>query len=379
MTVLLLAWSFVALQSDGDPDPLPDVQIEAAFPNLRFKAPVYVTHPKDGTDRLFVVERDGMIYSFENQAGVGQTDLALDISARVRRTHDEEGLLGLAFHPKFKDNGYVYLMYSASRPRRNVLSRFTMDAQRRNIRGSSERVLMQIPQPYGNHNGGMIEFGPDGYLYISLGDGGSSNDPHDYGQNKTTWLAKMLRIDVDRSDEGRAYAIPPDNPFVGQKNALPEIWAYGLRNMWRFSFDRAGGLLIGGDVGQEVWEEIDIVKRGCNYGWSAREGDHVFKRQGGDGQFEPPLLELSHRDARSVIGGYVYRGAKIPALQGAYVYGDFVTGWVWALRWDGRRVIENKVLGRGRDITTFGEDRDGEIYFASFDGKVYAIKPAAKD
>jgi len=363
------------IRIDGSPDPIPDVAIEVAFPNLRFKEPLYVTFPRDGSDRLFVVERDGRVHVFDNRKDVRGADLSLDITAKVLRSHDEEGLLGMAFHPKFKENGHVFLMYSAPRPRRNVLSRFTMDAARRRIRVETERVLMEIRQPYPNHNGGMIEFGPDNYLYVSLGDGGAADDPHDYGQSKATWLAKILRIDVDRAEGAKAYAIPPDNPFVKEKGALPEIWAYGLRNVWRFSFDRAGGMLIGGDVGQNAWEEVDIIKRGGNYGWNAREGAHDFRRGRGTPPFEEPILDYSHREGRSITGGYVYRGKRVPSLQGAYVYADYDTAAVWALRWDGKKVVENKLLGRQRNISSFGEDRDGEVYMTSFDGRIYQFVP----
>ncbi len=249
-----------------------------------------------------------------------------------------------------------------------------MDAARRRIRPETETVLMEIKQPYPNHNGGMIEFGPDGYLYVSLGDGGFANDPHRYGQSKATWLAKILRIDVDKAAGGRPYAIPPDNPFVDEKGALPEIWATGLRNVWRFSFDRTSGLLIGADVGQDTWEEVDIIKRGGNYGWNAREGAHDFRGGRGTPPYDEPIIEYHHREGKSITGGYIYRGRKIPSLQGAYVYADYESGTVWALRWDGKKVTENKVIGRQRYISSFGEDRDGEIYMTCFDGRVYTFK-----
>src|SRR5262245_49056892 len=199
-----------------------DFEAVVAFPDLRFKDPLYVTYPRDGTNRLCVVERDGVIKIFENDPGATEATVALDITAKVLRSFDEEGLLGLAFHPHFAENRFLYVMYSAARPRRNVLSRFTMDEERRIVDRTSEMVLMEIPQPYANHNGGMLEFGPDGYLYIGLGDGGSANDPHRNGQSLSTWLGKILRIDVDQSEPGRNYAIPKDNPFVGQPSARPE-------------------------------------------------------------------------------------------------------------------------------------------------------------
>jgi uncharacterized repeat protein (TIGR03806 family) len=355
---------------DGLPDVGGDFGFEVAFPRLRFSRPLYIAHPNDGTDRLFVLEQDGVIHSFDNRADAPGTEVALDIRSKVYRRHNEEGLLGMAFHPDFKRNRFVFLHYSANPPRRGVISRFKMDAAGRKIDPKSERVILEQEQPYGNHNGGMIEFGPDGYLYISFGDGGAANDPHGHGQNRRTWLAAMLRIDVDK---GSPYSVPPDNPFVKDANSRPEIWAYGLRNIWRFSFDRVTGECWGGDVGQDRYEEIDILKRGGNYGWNVREGKQPFGRGGGGGggPFEEPVIDFNRSEARSITGGYVYRGKKLPGLYGAYLYADYETGNVWALRWDGRKVVENKLLGRGRNISSFGEDRDGEVYFCSFDGQIY--------
>ena len=260
----------------------PSVTTAVAFEHLRFERPLFLCHPGDGTDRIVVVEQAGRVYLFENNPDVTAQDLHLmaDLSDQAvspgRRGQNEEGLLGLAFHPDFADNGQVFLHYSAAGPRRNVLSRFTMEDDGLTIDRDSEEVVLEQRQPYWNHNGGMIAFGPDGYLYVALGDGGAAGDTLKAGQDLTTLLAKILRIDVDITDEqrGTRYAVPEDNPFVQTQGARPEIWAYGLRNVWRFSFDREDGTLWAGDVGQNAWEEINIIRGGYNYGWRIREGRH---------------------------------------------------------------------------------------------------------
>lgn len=350
------------------------VRAVVAFPNLKFDRPLYLTHGRDGTDRLYVVEQAGRVLWFENQKDVAEAHVALDIRKRVRREGEEEGLLGLAFHPQFKTNRKVYVFYSAAGgKRRNVLSCFEADENGQSFKPDSEKEILSVEQPWSNHNGGMIEFGPDGYLYIGLGDGGAAADPYNNAQDKSTFLGKILRIDVDRAGEGLAYAIPPDNPFVGEKNVQGEIWAYGLRNPWRFSFDRKTGLLWAGDVGQDRWEEIDLIKKGGNYGWSEWEGFHLFKEVGRRGPFEKPVVEHGHGEARCITGGYVYRGKRNPSLVGMYIYGDFLTGLVWGFRYDGKRVMEHRYLTRVPGPASFGEDRDGELYVTSFDGRIYTF------
>jgi glucose/arabinose dehydrogenase len=369
--LLALALLPAAVARAGDPLPYEAVP---AFPALRFESPLFLTFPPDGTDRLFVAEQDGRVRWFENRADAKDAVLAVDLSAKVRRVHNEEGLLGLAFHPEFRENRRVYLHYSASDPRRNVLSEFRMDASGARILPATERVVLEVEQPYGNHNGGMIAFGPDGFLYIALGDGGAGGDPHDNAQRLDTLLGKILRIDVDKAEAGRAYALPPDNPFAGRKDARGEIWAYGLRNAWRFSFDRKTGALWAGDVGQNEWEEVDVVVKGGNYGWNAREGKHPYRPRGRTGPFVDPVAEHGRNDAQSVTGGYVYRGKRLPPLEGAYVYGDFMSGNVWALRLDGGRTVSHELVAKGGLVSSFGEDRDGELYFTSFDGRIYSLR-----
>ncbi len=354
----------------------PAMDAVVAFPHLRFIRPVLITHAPDGSNRLFVVEQSGRVLGFENDPDVRQADVMADIRSKVRRQGEEEGLLGLAFHPRFKTSRAVFLHYTAANGgRRNVLSRFVADAAGHTIDPTSERVILEVDQPWSNHNGGMIAFGHDGYLYVALGDGGAGGDPMGHGQNKTTLLGAILRLDVDHQDPPLAYAVPSDNPFTGQSEARGEIWAYGLRNVWRFSFDRATGELWAGDVGQDRWEEIDLITRGGNYGWSVREGQHAFGRHGAAGPFEAPIVEHPRGEARSITGGYVYRGRRLPALRGAYVYGDFVTGLIWCLRYNGQRVTEHHYLARVPAISSFGEDRDGELYITSLDGQVYKLVP----
>ncbi len=357
----------------GDPDGIAPYQFTTPFRKLRFRRPLYLGAPPDGTNRLFVLEQDGRVLWFENRADVSEAHEALDIRDKVYRRHNEEGLLGLAFHPDFAKNRFVYLHYSANKPRRGVVARFTMNRARTRIVPSSERVILEQRQPWGNHNGGGLEFGPDGYLYITFGDGGAGGDPLGSGQDLGTWLGSMLRIDVD---SGSPYRVPKDNPFVGRPGVRPEIWAYGLRNVWRFSFDRVTGACWGGDVGQNAWEEIDIIRRGGNYGWKVREGHSAFRGGAMSPSFIDPVISHPVSEARSITGGYVYRGKALPDLVGAYVYADYATGYVWALRWNGTKVTQHLRLGRGRAISSFGEDAAGEIYFTAFDGRIYGLARA---
>jgi len=239
----------------------------------------------------------------------------------------------------------------------------------------SERVILEVEQPWGNHNGSTVLFGPDGYLYISLGDGGAANDPLGSGQDLSTLLGTILRIDVDRQDDGRAYAIPADNPFVHRPGARGEIWAWGLRNVWRMSFDRETGDLWAGDVGQNRWEEIDLITKGGNYGWNIREGRHAFKAAASAEALIDPVVEYPQRRGREIIGlsvtgGYVYRGDRLAGLRGAYIYGDYVTGRIWALRYaDGEVLAHREIYTPSTPvyIASFGEGPDGELYICGFD------------
>lgn len=355
---------------------MPRVQMVRAYPHLEFDRPLCIAYPDDGTGRIFVVEQAGRIHSISNESDPRSTTTFLDISAKVRTAHNEEGLLALAFHPDFKANGYFFVYYSASDPRRGILARFQSKGPGKSVADpATEQVILEVNQPYGNHNGATVIFGPDGYLYLSLGDGGSAGDPHGHGQNLGTLLGSILRIDINKSDSGLAYSIPPDNPFVGVENARPEIWAYGLRNVWRMSFDRQTGNLWAGDVGQNKWEEIDLITKGGNFGWNIREGAHPYEPVETESVLIEPVIEYGRNQGASVTGGYVYRGSIFSELQGIYVYADFVTGTIWGLRYQSGRVTESStLLEQPNNISSFGETPDGELLVTCFDGRIYRIE-----
>jgi glucose/arabinose dehydrogenase len=327
--------------------------------------PVDIQPANDGSGRLFIIEKQGDIRIYEN----GQLLDApfLDITDRVNAGSNEMGLLGLAFHPDYDQNGFFYVNYTGDGGDTRI-SRF--QASGNSADSASEKVLLVIKQPYPNHNGGALAFGPDGYLYGGLGDGGLAGDPHKNGQNTESLLGKILRLDVDNGDP---YAIPSDNPFGN------EVWAYGLRNPWRISFDRATGDLYIGDVGQGTWEEIDYLpagaESGANFGWSIMEGNHNYDGEPQSGMLLP-VAEYSHNEGGcSVTGGYVYRGT-IPEWNGVYLYGDYCSGKVWALilsdgQWQSQVMFETGVL-----ITSFGQDESGEIYLASDTGNIYHLTPS---
>ncbi len=364
-----------AAQSDRKPAAdLPTLHLAPAFARLSFSRPIFITHAGDGSDRLFVVEQTGRIRVFPNRSDVEAANVFLDIRDRIQMRHNEEGLLALAFHPKYRENGRFFVYYSVGNPKRNRISEFRVSEHDRDAADhESEKIILDIPQKHGNHNGSTLLFGPDGYLYTSHGDGGLANDPDGHGQNLGTLLGTITRIDIDRQDEGKAYAIPADNPFVDQSKypgARGEIWAYGLRNVWRMSFDRATGDLWAGDVGQNAWEEIDIITKGGNYGWNIREGTRRFAGGEADTPLIDPVAEYPHSQGLSVTGGYVYRGKASPSLEGIYIYGDYATGRIWGLRFADGKVIANGEMLSGRDrafIASFGEDEAGELYVCAFD------------
>ncbi len=360
-------------------EPLQKMAVQVAFPNLSYERMVYLTNAADGSNRLFILLQKGVILVFPNKEDVKSAEVFLDIVDRVNSAGNEEGLLGLAFDPNFKSNGYFYVYYTANPPRRSVISRFSVSVSDLNKADkTSELVLLEISQPYSYHNGGQITFGPEGYLYIGLGDGGSGGDPHGNGQSRATLLGKILRIDVSKSSQNERYRIPPDNPFVSAPNVKGEIWAYGLRNPWRFSFDRSTGLLWAADVGQGNYEEVDVVEKGGNYGWNRMEGVHCYPPTTTNCSKEGlrlPLVEYNHDEGCSVTGGYVYRGSRLKMLYGAYVYGDYCSGRIWALRYNGSTVTENlQLVDSDLEISSFGEDESGGLYILSFDGKIYSLK-----
>ncbi len=328
---------------------------------------------------VLVSDQSGLVLSFNETVLRRESEHIfytefLDIRDQVSDRGSEEGLLGLALDPN--NDRHLYVYYSASNPRRSIISRFVYYPLNGEADPDTELVILEIEQPYANHNGGQITFDPDGYLYIGLGDGGAAGDPQGNGQDTSTLLGSILRIDVSESTGEQPYAIPPGNPFA-DGGGRPEIWAYGLRNPWRFSFDRDTGDLWAGDVGQNEWEEIDIIEEGGDYGWNILEGNHCFNphdncdRKG----TIPPVLEYSLDGTPcSVIGGYVYRGESIPWLQGAYIYGDFCSGKVHGLRYYNGQVTEHKELAdTGLRIMSFAEDNDGELYLLSQGEGIYRL------
>jgi glucose/arabinose dehydrogenase len=347
--------------------------------------PTFIT-ALPGSDVLLVLEQGGRVRWIEG--GQLRAEPFLDLSDRVLSGGGEQGLLGLAFHPNFRDNGRFFVHYSTKaqnglRAGDGVISEFTSSAGASSADASTQRRLLSVAQPYSNHNGGMLAFSPrDGFLYIGLGDGGSGGDPQGNGQNLGVWLGKMLRIDVDSRDQGE-YGIPDGN--LSGSGVLPEIWSYGLRNPWRFSFDPDNGDLYIGDVGQNAVEEVDYEPRGAggrNYGWNTMEGSRCYQPSSGcdrDG-IAAPVLEYSHDAGCSITGGYVYRGRAIPELRGVYFYADYCSGLIGTLR------MQDGALGGSRDITasinpdgisdftSFGTDADGELYIATRGGSIYRIE-----
>lgn len=361
----LLPWVALAqtCTEAGADDPLPVIALQEVASG--FDKPVHVTHAGDGSGRLFVVEQDGVVRIIEH--GKVRGTPFLDIRSRVS-SGGEKGLLSIAFHPRYAENGLFYVNYTRGRViLETIVSRFRRDSRNR-ADPDSEAVLLRIRQPYSNHNGGQIAFGPDGYLYIGMGDGGLANDPLGHGQDVTTLLGALLRIDVDAREVGRPYAIPFDNPFLGRRHGRGEIWAYGLRNPWRFSFDRQSGRLFLGDVGQDRIEEINVIKRGGNYGWAIMEGERCISdeercRTAG---FELPLFTYPHPEGFSVTGGFVYRGGRVGGLCGVYVFADYVSGIISGLRMRDGRVSRHGVLRESAyRISSFGEDASGELYVAA--------------
>jgi glucose/arabinose dehydrogenase len=337
--------------------------------------PVAVRNAGDGSSRLFVVEQPGRIRIVDGK--VLRTQPFLDISARVGDTSSEQGLLGLAFHPDYKSNGRFFVNYTDLGGDTVVAEFARSDGDPNRADLMSETIIMTIEQPHSNHNGGDIAFGPNGYLWIATGDGGGSGDPAGNGQNRQTLLGKLLRIDVDR---GTTYTIPSDNPFIDDPDARSEIWASGLRNPWRFSFDRETGDLFIGDVGQGSYEEIDFETRqdsgGRNYGWNIFEGSHCYQHDvcSSDG-ITLPIAEYDHGSGCSVTGGYVYRGERFPALEGMYLFGDYCSGTIWALAPSDTNAWVSAVVGESDTrISSFGEDEDGELYVADLaSGTVYLM------
>ena len=338
--------------------------------------PIGIANAGDGSGRLFILEQAGRIRIVRD--GLLLPEPFLDIASQVDCC-GERGLLGLAFHPNYENNGIFYINYIDLNGD-TVIARFHVSNDPDQADASSETNVLGIPQPYPNHNGGSMAFGPDDYLYLGLGDGGSGGDPHGNGQNPNTLLGKILRLDVDSAEP---YAIPPDNPFV-QGGGAPEVWAWGLRNPWRFSFDRLNGDLWIGDVGQGSWEEIDYLPAsspgGANFGWNYREGAHPFASNDttlpADLGLIDPVVDYGRDQGITVIGGYVYRGEQMPEWGGIYLYGDYGSGTIWGLLQDAQGVWQNALhFQTGLNITSFGEGEGGELYLVDYSGSLFRLEP----
>ena len=392
-----------ALASNATADGLPRLKTEVAYPNVKIDRPVALAYPDDGSNLLFVAEQHkGTILSFPDEKDATDTKEFLKLPDPMNRGN-EEGLLGLAFHPKYRQNGEFFVYYSAHdtvdgrHKRRSVVSKFlaSKDDPRKADPSSEKRIWVSADDPAENHNGGCILFGHDGYLYISLGDGGNADDSiFTTGQNPKDWFGSILRIDVDRPADGKPYGIPGDNPKLRDSKFAhwaPEVYCIGLRNVWKFSFDRETGTLWAGDVGQNLWEMVYIIQNGGNYGWNVREGTHPFSpgrrtRPDPASPITRPIVEYPHNLAldpnrkdigQSITGGYVYRGKALPELKGVYVYGDFQSGRIWGVRdKDGQAVEAGELIDVNKkvlNIAGFGEDHEGEVLILAFDGRIYKL------
>ena len=363
--------------------PIPSVSMVSAIPTHTYREPIQILSMPGRNDVLVIVERGGRVL-MSPLGGKGKDELLLDLRGHLTTRNTEEGLLSMAFDSKWSTTHHVYTWRSMQKPRRARLSRFTASTNGLSIDPDTEEVLLEVDQPWGNHNGGTVLIGPDGMLYLSIGDGGSANDPHKNGQNTSTLLGTIIRIDPSKPHGDLPYTIPSDNPLVGTADARGEIWAWGLRNVWRMSFDPKTNRLIAGDVGQNAWEEVDVIVRGGNYGWRLQEGTHDFSAGPNDSLegLVSPIAEYGRQQGGSITGGETYRGTQQPSLDGVYFYADYMSGKLWGLRFD----LDGTV--RTRDITpsdcgpisTFGTGPNGEVYAAVFSapyqrtGRIMKIK-----
>lgn len=350
------------------------IKFDRVYQNLGIKKITDIVDPSDGDSRLYIATQDGTIYSLDSTERSSDAAVFLDLGDRVSTQYNEEGLLGIAFDPDFHITREFYVYYVAPSPRRSVIARYVDHGYGLDADESSEDILLEIPQPFGNHNGGQLLFGPDGFLYIGLGDGGGANDPDGNAQNLETLLGSILRIDVTSPDQDRLYGIPETNPFFSSSESRPEIWAYGFRNPWRFAFDVESDKLWVADVGQERWEEINKVVGGSNYGWNKVEGLECM-----NGVSEcsvgtiAPVWTYGREQGCSVIGGVVYTGSKVPQLNGMYMFGDHCTGEIWALKErPGHLFVVHLGYIEG-NITTFGSDEQGQVYIGTRNGEIYFL------
>ncbi|MEP6594905.1 MAG: PQQ-dependent sugar dehydrogenase [Ginsengibacter sp.] len=352
-------------------------KLDEAFPGLEFNLPLELTSPNDGSDRIFVAEQGGVIKVFPAKAGVTESTVFLNIISKVS-SGGEKGLLGLAFHPDYKSNGYFYINYTRANPLETVIARYKVSSANPDVAdAASEQILLTYTQPYENHNGGKVAFGNDGFLYIAAGDGGSGGDPGNRAQNRKELLGKILRIDVNNPAGNLKYGIPADNPYAKNSDGYrEEIYAYGLRNPWRFNFHRETGTLWAGDVGQNKIEEVDIIEKGGNYGWRIMEANECYNSSNCDktGLSEPIWsYHQSSETGRSVTGGYVCEDENLPNLKGKYIYGDYVSGNIWALTYSGKIAVKNELITTlSGNLSSFGEDSKNNLYVLAYaNGKIY--------
>ncbi|MEE8379087.1 MAG: PQQ-dependent sugar dehydrogenase [Gammaproteobacteria bacterium] len=345
------------------------IALERVFENVVLNKPLAILQAPNKPNVWYVVEQAGRVQRLDGREGEINSTIFIDIRDRVHSEQNETGLLGMSFDPDFDKNGYVYLSYTRdNNSLESVLTRLVSGDKGKTLARDREQILFSIKQPFSNHNGGNIHFGPDGYLYYGLGDGGAGGDPKGNGQNKQTLLGAMLRIDVSGNSE---YKIPKNNPFITSPGKA-EIFAYGLRNPWRWSFDRKTGDLWVADVGQNHWEEVNLITLGGNYGWNLREGKHCFSGNCKQAILIDPIVEYSHDEGCSVTGGYVYRGKAIPSINGLYLYGDYCSGTIWGFDADKPSSAKSRVLlNTDLNISSFGEDNNGEIYVVDLKGKIF--------
>lgn len=365
-----------------NPNPPSSVQTQQVFAGVLLASPTALRQAPNDDSRWFALNQGGVITVFDNDTQNASGSTFLDISGRVN-SGGERGLLGIAFHPDFANNGEVFVSYTAPAPLTSVVSRFRSLDSNQTLDPMSEEIILTVLQEQSNHNGGDIHFGPDGFLYIGLGDGGGGGDPNGNGQNTFSLLGSILRIDIDVV---KGYDIPIDNPFSANAKCVqgsgaapcPEIYAWGFRNPWRFSFDRATGDLWAGDVGQGAWEEVDRVELGENYGWNVREGAHCYPPGSScsSAGLVDPITEYDRGNGRSITGGYVYRGSAIANLAGHYIFGDFASGRIWSVPANSPAgTTPTELADTSHPIAAFAEDLDGELYVVSYGGTIHRIVP----
>ena len=350
------------------------LDFDRVYPNLDIKKITDIVDPSDGESRLYIATQSGIIYSIDRNQTLPEPSVFLNLKDLISTQYNEEGLLGLTFDPNFRTTREFYVYYIAPAPRRSVIARYIDDGYGLQADKSSAEILLEINQPFGNHNGGQLLFGPDGFLYIGLGDGGGANDPNGHAQNRETLLGSILRIDVRGHGHDGPYDVPETNPFFNSDKYKPEIWAYGFRNPWRFAFDTESDKLWVSDVGQELWEEVNKVVPGANYGWNVTEGSQCLTDIPGceTGKITP-VWTYGREQGCSVIGGVVYTGSSVQSLNGMYLFGDYCTGTIWALK-DGIGYLFVAELGHiDANITSFGSDELGEVYIGTYGGEIYRL------